>query len=272
MSELSVVSLFSGSKGNCTLVIAGKDRILIDAGRTAKAVVCALGSVGCEMEKINAIFVTHEHCDHISALPVLAKKYGTPIHMTKRSAEAMTVAESSPLVGCLRLHDGEFSVTLPGGAEVNAFDVPHDSRECVGYRITFEGCSIGVVTDIGYVTERVFNMLSGCDTVMIEANHDKEMVRNGRYPEQLKQRILSGGGHLSNGDCAELVSMLARNGTKHIILAHLSEENNTPRIALETVGRALGGSKAELTAACADKVTAVLCGSDAEMEMTECLT
>lgn len=272
MSGLSVVSLFSGSKGNCTLVTAGEDRILIDAGRTAKAVVSALGSVGCEMENISAIFVTHEHCDHVSALPVLAKRYGMPIHMTRRSAEAMPLVEGSPLIGCLKLHDGEFRVILPGGAEICAFSVPHDSRECVGYRITFEGRSIGVVTDIGYVTKRVFDMLFGCDTVMIEANHDKDMVRNGRYPEALKQRILSGGGHLSNDDCAELVSMLAKNGTRHIILAHLSEENNTPDIALETVGKALVDRRADLVAACADSVTEALCGCDVKGDMIECLT
>lgn len=106
MNELSVISLFSGSKGNCTLVTAGGDRILIDAGRTARAVVRALESAGCGIEEISAIFVTHEHCDHVSALPVLTKKYGIPVHMTEKSAKAMTVPDGCPLKSCLTAHDG----------------------------------------------------------------------------------------------------------------------------------------------------------------------
>lgn len=274
MSELSVISLFSGSKGNCTLVTAGGDRILIDAGKTAKAVVSALESVGCGMGGISAVFVTHEHCDHVSALPVLAKKYGIPVHMTEKSAKAMTIPDGCPLKNCLTVHGGEFSVTLPGGAEVTAFSVPHDSRECVGYRISYSGSSVGIVTDIGYVTEKVYTMLSGCETVMIEANHNCEMVRKGSYPEALKQRILSGGGHLSNDACAALVSMLCAGGTRHIILAHLSEENNTPEAALETVGKAISGSCADIVAARGDRVTAVPCGCECEAgrELIGCLT
>lgn len=274
MNELSVISLFSGSKGNCTLVTAGGDRILIDAGRTARAVVRALESAGCGIEEISAIFVTHEHCDHVSALPVLTKKYGIPVHMTEKSAKAMTVPDGCPLKSCLTAHDGEFSVKLSCGAEVTAFDVPHDSRECVGYRVSYSGSSVGIVTDIGYVTEKVCTMLSGCETVMIEANHDREMVRKGSYPEALKQRILSGGGHLSNSDCAALASMLCADGTKHIILAHLSEENNTPEAALEAVGKALSGSGADIVAVCGDRVTAAPCGHECESgrELIGCLT
>lgn len=272
MNDLSVISLFSGSKGNCTLVTAGDDQILIDAGKTAKAVTCALESVGCGIDGISAIFVTHEHCDHVSALPVLAKKYGIPVHMMKKSAEAMSLPEICPLKDCLDLHGEEFSVTLPGGAEVTAFKVPHDSRECVGYRISLDSHAVGIVTDIGYVTEKVFTMLSGCETVMIEANHDRDMVRNGSYPEPLKQRILSGGGHLSNDDCAELVSMLCDSGTRHVILAHLSEENNTPEAALEAVGKAICGRSADLVAAKCDRATFIPCGSKAEKELIQCLT
>lgn len=267
MSGLSVINLFSGSKGNCTLVTAGNDRILIDAGKTAKAVVCALESVGCGIDGISAIFVTHEHCDHVSALPVLAKKYGIPVHMMKKSADAMRIPDECPLRNCLSLYNEEFTVTLPGGAKVTAFRVPHDSCDCVGYRILCGGQAVGIVTDIGYVTEKVFSMLSGCETVMIEANHDRDMVRNGCYPEPLKQRILSGGGHLSNDDCAELVSLLCGCGTKHVLLAHLSEENNTPDMALDTVGSAIAGSGADIAAACGDRITVIPCGRKTEKEL-----
>ena len=154
--------------------------------------------------------------------------------MTRRTAEAMGIEKGSPLQLCSVIYDGEFSVTL-GDCTVSAFTVPHDSESCVGYRIDRDGESIGIATDIGYVTQRVYDCLCGCEKVMIEANHDKEMVRQGCYPAALKRRILSGGGHLSNDDCAEISGALARQGTKNIMLMHLSRENNDPDLALSTV-------------------------------------
>ena len=231
---MRAISLFSGSGGNCTLVDTGDKKLLIDAGGSAKAVCEALNGVGCHIDQIKDVFITHEHSDHTHALNVLLKKHPMMIHMTSRTAAAMRIEEGSPLSLCAVIYDGEFEVAF-GDCTVRAFTVPHDSESCVGYRIDCGEQSVGVVTDIGYVTQRVYDCLCGCQDVMIEANHDKNMVKCGCYPEALKRRILSGGGHLSNDDCAEISGALARQGTKRIHLMHLSKENNTPQRALDTV-------------------------------------
>ena len=235
---MKVSSLFSGSKGNCTLVDLGTARLLIDAGGSAKAIEEALGTLGLSLADITAVFVTHEHSDHTHGLAVIAKKYRTPIHMIRASAEALGVTPDSPLTDCLTLHDGEFVLSCDG-FEIEAFEAPHDSVACVGYRITCGDETVGIVTDLGYVTQRVYDRLRGCCAVMLEANHDCDMVRDGPYPAALKHRILSGGGHLSNRDCAEFAGALARSGTKSLLLAHLSCENNTPETALLAVRQAV---------------------------------
>ena len=231
---MRAVSLFSGSSGNCTLVDTGDTKLLIDAGGSAKAVCEALERVGCRIEQIKDVFITHEHSDHTHALNVLLKKHPMRIHMTKRTAEAMNIEKGSQLYLCAVVYDGEFETSV-ADCTVRAFTVPHDSESCVGYRIDRGDESVGIVTDIGYVTQRVYDCLCGCLDVMIEANHDREMVRCGCYPAALKRRILSGGGHLSNDDCAEISGALARQGTKRIHLMHLSRENNTPDRALDAV-------------------------------------
>lgn len=253
--KIELVSLFSGSKGNSTFVRAGDVKILIDAGGTAKAILHGLEEIGHNMSEISAIFVTHEHSDHTHALPVLAKKYNTPIHMTKASAEALHVTEGTPISGCIVVHEGEFSVSFENGTTVEAFITPHDSVQCVGYKITYGRRSVGVATDLGYVTQRVYDMLYGCEAVMLESNHDREMVKNGSYAETLKRRILSNGGHLSNDDCAEIAAALARSGTHAFMLAHLSRDNNTPDVALETVKSSLCGYSASVIVADPEKVT-----------------
>ncbi len=258
MKKNTLINLFSGSSGNCTLVSAGENLLLFDAGGSAKAIENALLQLNCSMSMINAIFITHEHCDHTQALSVISKKHRIPVHMTKCSANALCIPENSPLSQNLILHDGEFSVKLEDGTEVEAFFTPHDSVECVGYRISSEGMSMGIATDLGYVTQRVYDMLYGCECVMIESNHDREMVKNGHYTPALKNRILSNGGHLSNDDCAEVVAALARGGTHKFMLAHLSKENNTPTVALDTVTRSVNNQNITFTVACPDKITVLV--------------
>lgn len=232
---MRAVSLFSGSTGNCTLIDTGKKRILIDAGGSAKAVCEALVSAGSDIALINGIFVTHEHSDHTHALEVLLKKHPIPVHIMKNTYKALKVKEGTALHACAVIHDAEYIENIGEGCTVEAFYVPHDSVCCVGYKVTTEDDSVGIVTDIGYVTQRVYDCLCGCRAVMIEANHDIEMVKRGNYPDALKRRILSGGGHLSNRDCAQISGALARQGTKSILLMHMSLENNTPDIALNEV-------------------------------------
>ncbi len=252
---MRVISLYSGSSGNCTLIEAGKNTFLIDAGGSAKALVCALDKLGVDLDHVSDIFITHEHGDHTHALSVLLKKHPCRVHITEPSADALGICPA--LESCIVRHGTEFSCDI-GGCNISAFPVPHDSRACVGYRFTYGDTSVGVVTDIGYVTQTVYDSLCGCQAVIIEANHDREMVRCGSYPAALKARILSGGGHLSNDDCAEISGAWARQGTKKLMLAHLSEENNSPEIALETVRKATDPYGVSVCTAKRDEATVLL--------------
>lgn len=255
---MKVISLFSGSQGNATLIDLGHRVILIDAGGSAKALTEALRGLSYTPEQITDIFITHEHSDHTHGLSVLTKKHRIPVHMTERSAEALSLSEDCTLRRCLTCHPDEYCLDLGEGATIEAFTAPHDSVTCVGYRISDGKTSVGIVTDLGYVTQRVYDRLCGCSAVMIEANHDTDMVRSGPYPPALKQRILSGGGHLSNTDCAEIAAALARKGTKTILLAHLSRENNTPERALATVREAVAAYGVSVTVASPDEATVLL--------------
>ena len=238
MSKYNICTLFSGSSGNCVYVSGERAEILIDAGKSAKAVCTALESIGGSIKDIDAIFITHEHTDHISALRVLTKKYGIPVHTVVGCAKCI----SSACEGHDDLiveHDPVYSVEI-GDLCISSFRTSHDSACAVGYKITTEdGHTFGVATDTGIVTKGTGNALTGCEAVVLECNHDPDMLRMGPYPYYLKERIASRFGHLSNGDCARFAAYLAENGTKHFLLAHLSRENNTPDMALKTVRSAI---------------------------------
>lgn len=236
MQEFKICSLYSGSRGNCTYIYAGGASILVDAGKNAKTLCSSLDSIGISIDSIDAIFITHEHRDHVSALQVLSHKHNIPIYILLPSAEIFYGERDKQLFDCFMIQfDDDFSVKIKG-LDVKAFSVPHDSRSAVGYRFTFKGSdgkdiSIGYATDVGNVTDKVLAELLGCRAAVIESNHDTDMLRNGIYPQELKKRISSSKGHLSNADCALLVARLCESGAKEIMLAHLSEANNTPELA-----------------------------------------
>lgn len=252
---MTVVNLYSGSGGNCTYVKVGDRRILIDAGGTFKALSRELNKIDVDFREITDIFITHEHGDHTHALSVFLKKHPTRVHMTKTVAKAMGIKDDSVLFPCTFTYENEFFVELSNGCKIKAFIVPHDSLQCVGYVIDDGEERVGIATDLGYATQNVYDSLRGCTSVIIEANHDTEMVRNGCYPQALKTRILSGGGHLSNTDCAELCSALARAGTKKIMLTHLSRENNTVECAFNTVNEGIKKYGVSLFVSKCDKAT-----------------
>lgn len=238
------VSVFaSGSSGNCLLLSDDSTNILIDAGISMRRVVSALAQLGISMENIGGVLITHEHSDHVSGLKMLLKHYNIPVYAPH------TVANR--LRGSIPDIEGNIKI-IPVGEEFNlgsmhitAFHTPHDTDESVGYRVRGNGV-FAIATDMGHVTDEVLESLSGAGTVLIESNHDEEMLRFGPYPVWLKRRILSDNGHLSNENCAALAGELQRRGTSKIILGHLSRENNTPDAAMSCAKAALCGTGAEL--------------------------
>ena len=237
-----IVSLYSGSGGNSAFIRVGDHAILIDAGESARALCRALTDIGESIENISAIFITHEHTDHISALEVIAKKHAIPIHITEQSAERFDERSTPNCFSRLFIHRIEFCEQV-GPMTVRSFRTPHDSKMSVGYRIEFfdgeRQRAIGYATDIGYITDDIRNNLYGCEAVVIESNHDVDMLMSGPYPRDLKLRVASKRGHLSNCECAELAIELAKSGTKAFLLAHLSKENNDPCLALDEVRSAV---------------------------------
>ena len=239
MNRIKITSLYSGSSGNATLVQTDSATILIDAGKSARALCNALRQAGSDPERIDAVFITHEHTDHISALEVLLKKHKIPVHMTAQSAHFVSFCRYPRLCENIIAHPPVFEEKI-GDVIVRSFVLSHDSAMCVGYRIETDfGYVFGHATDTGCVTDGMCDCLDGCTSVLLESNHDIDMLRFGPYPPELKKRILSRHGHLSNDDCATFAVRLAENGTKNFMLAHLSEENNTPDYAIRTVGNAL---------------------------------
>ena len=241
------VSVFaSGSGGNCLLVSGAGTDLLIDAGISMRRTQAAMAQAGRSIHEISGVLITHEHSDHISGLSMLIKHYHFPVYAPRTVAVRLRgllpqIEESLRVIPV-----GEpFDV---GGLVVSAFHTPHDTDESVGYRVQGEGI-YAHATDMGCVTDEVLAGLQGADTVLIESNHDEQMLSYGPYPVYLKRRILSDHGHLSNENCARLARELAVSGTTRIILGHLSRENNRPELALEASRAALEGTGAWLACA-----------------------
>ena len=228
----------SSSSGNCLLLSDGGTNILLDAGISMRRVEKALDNINLSMREIGGVLITHEHSDHISGLKMLMKHYEFPVYAPS------TVANH--LRGLLPGIDDRL-VLIPvgqyfeiGSLRVMAFHTSHDTPESVGYRFEGNG-SFALATDTGCITEDVYRELLGAKAVLIESNHDENMLCDGPYPVYLKRRILSDRGHLSNNHCARLARALAENGCKTVVLGHLSTHNNLPRLAVEETEKALFG-------------------------------
>ena len=275
MKDCRIVTLYSGSGGNSTYIRVGNTAILIDAGKSARALCNSLKAIACEIGQIQGIFVTHDHHDHVSALEVLAKKNEIPIHITEPSAAVFDRYPDSPVHARLIRHTVEYTQQV-GELTVRSFRTPHDSRMSVGYRIEFEDergtRAIGLATDIGYVSDAVRQGLAGCEAVVLESNHDVEMLMEGPYPYDLKKRVRSNRGHLSNADSAAFAAELAAKGTRGVLLAHLSAENNEPTLALDEAESAVSDPSVRICVAAADEPTELIWTACAkkEREETDC--
>ncbi len=232
-------TLCSSSSGNSTYIGTRAGGILVDAGTNAKRLIMAMQNVNVAPESIKAIFVTHEHNDHIGALRVFANKYKVPVLATKGTLSALEKT------GHL---NGDFeSIVIPEngfevcGMEVRSVRTSHDSAESCGYTVTMpDERRISVITDTGVITRDIVDKVTGSDLILLESNHDKLMLDIGPYPYYLKKRILSSEGHLSNDDCAKAACHFINTGTTRLVLGHLSRENNTPFKAFEKTNEALG--------------------------------
>ena len=253
MSDIKVYTLYSGSSGNCVYISSPGAKILIDAGKSARTLAASLRAAGGELFDIDAIFVTHGHSDHTSALAQLMRQSRLKVHMTEETAAEVRERDRYA-VDTIETHPRVYETSV-GDLTVRSFATSHDSPGSVGYIVSSPRETLGIATDLGYVTRGIFEKLSKCDRVIIESNYDPTMLRTGSYPYYLKQRISSDHGHLSNDDCARVVSALADAGVRSFLLAHLSAENNTPEKALAASCRALveGGHKDDTIISVADR-------------------
>lgn len=266
MPNYRLCTLYSGSGGNAAYLETPTARILIDAGKCTRTLLSSLREIGVDPATLDAIFITHDHTDHVAALEVLAKKHPIPVHILYKSALRYRDTQPEALCKCFRMYEKAPFAAKVGDVTVKAFETPHDSRASVGYRFEFcDGDStvcIGYATDIGHVSAPVREGLTGCESVVLESNHDVEMLMDGPYPYDLKLRIRGKRGHLSNRECADLAAELAGQGTVNFLLAHLSEENNHPDIAYDETFSALAGFDTTLRIASPNAVTMLVGEAD----------
>ncbi|MEE0957714.1 MAG: MBL fold metallo-hydrolase [Ruminococcus sp.] len=226
------VPLFSGSKGNSYYVGSAGEGVLIDAGRNCKQIELAMEANNLSMQNVGALFITHEHIDHCAAVRVLAKKYGLPIYASQGTMTALSNSGKLPPNADIHIIEDEAAV---GNMQIKRIDTPHDAAESCCYLVTAsDGKRALIATDMGVMLPQVRAAAKQSDFAVIESNHDIDMLKTGPYPYPLKRRILSDRGHLSNEACAAELCELVRSGTLRLMLGHLSEQNNTPEVALRT--------------------------------------
>jgi len=241
---LHFATLASGSSGNAILVGDGNRHLLVDSGVSAKKVLCNLALLDIDHSQIEGIVVTHEHIDHIRGVGILARKLKIPIYATKPIWAEMenSLGKLSPEQKIII--EDSFSCS---GLDIKIFATSHDSQDSYGLQIKQQNyknqpLSIGIATDSGIITEEMHRHLKGCDGLVVEANHDHEKLWQGRYPWSLKKRVSGNYGHLENKQVAEGLLQWVQENTQRVVLAHLSEENNTPEMAIATVVRILRDS------------------------------
>jgi phosphoribosyl 1,2-cyclic phosphodiesterase len=231
---IRLVILGSGSAGNATCIEGGGARILLDAGFSCRELSLRLRAAGVEPHRIGALVITHDHADHVRGAALFSRTYGVPVHCAPETARAASLARQ----GAHALVPVEPGVAFAvGPLSLKPFTVPHDAAATVGYVVECGESRVGYATDLGHSAGPVRDGLRDCDLLILESNHDLEMLRSGPYPEGVKQRVLSRHGHLDNEEAAELACEVAGERTRHLVLAHLSRTNNRPDLALAAARR-----------------------------------
>ena len=248
---LRFTSLGSGSSGNATLVEAHATdgaratRVLVDCGLGPRRLAGALAQRGVAVADLDAIFLTHEHSDHLGGVLALQRRYGMPVWASAGTWLRAT-ARMTPSPACQIARDGEDIVV--GSLRLQPFAVPHDAAEPLQLTLSDGRCRLGILTDIGEPTTDVVRSLQGCDALLLECNHDAALLDAGAYPQWLKRRIAGNRGHLANHQSAALLDACRHDGLRHVVAAHLSQQNNRPELALSALQRALGATATATTA------------------------
>ena len=235
--------LGSGSGGNCTFLATERTRLLVDAGFSFLEIKKRLKRIGEDVARVDAILITHEHSDHVAGLVTLAKKLKKPIFVTPLTESRLDWGEAQPVLEKFRA--GERIVI--GDIEIDSFTIPHDAVDPVAFAFRVQGLKLGVVTDLGYMPESVKQAVRGCHFLVLESNHDLDMLKVGPYPWFVKQRVMSRVGHLSNYAVSQFLEADYDRLSEVLVLAHLSEHNNHPEIARLTAVDALRAAGAERT-------------------------
>lgn len=233
---MNLVSIASGSSGNCIYTGNDETHILVDAGISGKRIEQGLNSIGIKADELSGILITHEHADHIAGLGVISRRYGIPLYATRGTFEGIKSAKSlgeipQELFNVISV-DNDFYIN---DVKISPVNISHDANEPCAYKISSGEKSVGICTDLGTYNDYIVDCFNGVNAILLEANHDVNMLQVGRYPYQLKRRILSDRGHLSNENSGRLLCRLLHNDLKTILLGHLSEENNLAELAYETV-------------------------------------
>lgn len=233
---LRFTSLGSGSSGNALVVEGDGTRVMMDCGFATSETKMRLERSGLAPSDLSGILVTHEHDDHMGGVARFAKRYAVPVYLTRGSAQWLPPDFPAVLVRCIDSHT-PFAI---GGLEVDPFPVPHDAREPVQYAFSDGDARLGVATDLGCITQHVVEKLSRCTALVVECNHDLEMLMGGPYPVSLKHRVSGRFGHLDNAGARHLVEAVDRSRLRHLIAAHLSKQNNTPALAVSALATGAG--------------------------------
>lgn len=235
---LELTTLASGSKGNSVYIGTKDTKILIDAGLSGSKIESALKDINICLDQIDAIFVTHEHSDHIDGVGVLSRRYNLPVYATEGTWNNMPQKVGKISKNNKRLVYKDEGILL-NDIFIRPFEVPHDAKEPVCYSVLYNGIKVCVATDMGHITRNVIENIRHCSALVLESNHDINMLKNGAYPYNLKERILGKFGHISNETCGKLLSCVMNDRLKNVFLGHLSQDNNTPDLAYLTVASTL---------------------------------